>query len=82
MRHYPIRSLRRAGVATIAAITLTAALAGAALADSLTVATPSEQTPVTDQRVGMCNNACGPMSPFNQGAGDAGGVVTFGAVWP
>lgn len=82
MRHYPIRSIRKVGVATIVAITLTAALAGAALADSLTVVTPSGQTPVTNQRVGMCNNTCPPMSPWYQDAGDPGGVVTFGAVWP
>jgi len=82
MRHYQIRSLRKVGIATIVAVTLTTAVAGVASADSLTVATPSGQTSVTGQRVGMCDAACGPMSPFNQGAGDPGGVVTFGAVWP
>jgi hypothetical protein len=72
------RSVRKLAVASIVAITLTVAGAGAALADSLTVVTPSGQTPVTGQRVGMCLVTCPPMSPFYQGAGDPGNVVTFG----
>jgi len=76
------RNVRKVGVATILAFTLTVAVAGAALADRLRVATPSGLMPVTNQRVGMCDPAFGPMSAFNQGAGDPGGVVTFGPFVP
>jgi hypothetical protein len=60
------------------AVLLGGALAGPVAADSLMVVTPSGQNPVSGQHVGMCFTACGPMSPYNQGAGDPGTVVTFG----
>lgn len=72
------KKLAKLAVAGACVFGVTAGLAGPAAGDSLTVVKPSGQTPVSDQHVGMCFNACGPMSPYNQGAGDPGTVVTFG----
>jgi len=71
------RKLVRLLLTVSCALVVGAGLAGPTFADGLTVSTASGLTPVANQRVGMCTTACGPMSPFNQGAGDPGTVVTF-----
>jgi hypothetical protein len=71
------RKLVRLLVTVSMALVVGAGVAGPAFADGLTVSAASGSTPVAGQRVGMCTTACGPMSPYNQGAGDPGTVVTF-----